>query len=105
VSMINVFLVGTNNLFLQGLRSLLDPSQFSVAGEARDLATLEARLEGGVAPDLVVADLNGSHESDLDRLRAIRAKLREYPDHRPDERALSRAHDAFVEGRNRRLSA
>ena len=70
--MVNVFLVGTNNLFLQGLRSLLDPSQFSVAGEARDLATLQARLEGGVAPDLVVADLNGSHESDLDRLRAIR---------------------------------
>ena len=52
---------------------MLDPSQFSVAGEARDLATLQARLDGGVAPDLVVADLNGSQESDLDNLRAIRA--------------------------------
>jgi two-component system nitrate/nitrite response regulator NarL len=71
--MISVVLIGTNNLFLQGLRSLLDPSQFSVAGEARDLATLQARLDGGVAPDLVVADLNGSQDSDLDGLRGIRA--------------------------------
>jgi two-component system nitrate/nitrite response regulator NarL len=71
--MISVVLVGTNNLFLQGLRSLLDPAQFSVAGEARDLAALQARLDGGVAPDLVVADLNGSQESDLDHLRGIRA--------------------------------
>jgi two-component system nitrate/nitrite response regulator NarL len=73
VSMISVVLVGTNNLFLQGLRSLLDASQFSVAAEARDVAALQARLEGGLAPDLVVADLNGSQESDLDNLRGIRA--------------------------------
>ena len=73
VSMISVVLVGTNNLFLQGLRGLLDPAQFSVAGEARDVATLQARLDGGLAPDLVVADLNGSQESDLDNLRGIRA--------------------------------
>ena len=55
VSMISVVLVGTNNLFLQGLRSLLDASQFSVAAEARDVVALQARLEGGLAPDLVVA--------------------------------------------------
>ena len=73
MSMISVVLVGTNNLFLQGLRGLLDPAQFSVAGEARDFATLQARLDGGLAPDLVVADLNGSQESDLDNLRGIRA--------------------------------
>ena len=30
--MINVVLVGTNNLFRQGLRRLLNSSQFSVAG-------------------------------------------------------------------------
>jgi two-component system nitrate/nitrite response regulator NarP len=72
--MISVVLIGTNNLFLQGLRSLLDAAQFSIAGEARDLATLQARLDGGLAPDLVVADLNGSQESDLDHLRGIRAK-------------------------------
>ena len=50
MSMISVVLIGTNNLFLQGLRSLLDPAQFSIAGEARDLATLQARLDGGLAP-------------------------------------------------------
>jgi DNA-binding NarL/FixJ family response regulator len=44
MNMIDVVLVGTNNLFRQGLRRLLDPSQFLVAGEARDLAALEALL-------------------------------------------------------------
>jgi two-component system nitrate/nitrite response regulator NarL len=44
-----------------------------VAGEARDLTALDALLEEGLAPDLVVADLNGCHEEDLDRLRAVRS--------------------------------
>jgi two-component system nitrate/nitrite response regulator NarL len=69
----NVVLVGTNNLFRQGLRRLLDPAQFSVAGEARDLTALEALLEEGVAPDLVVAELNGCHDADVNRLRGLRA--------------------------------
>jgi two-component system, NarL family, nitrate/nitrite response regulator NarL len=73
--MITVVLVGTNNLFLQGLRSLLDPSQFSVGGEARDLVGLQTLLDQGVRTDLVVADLNGSQESDLDNLRGIRANF------------------------------
>ncbi|MGH6895123.1 MAG: LuxR C-terminal-related transcriptional regulator [Geminicoccaceae bacterium] len=73
MNMIDVVLVGTNNLFRQGLRRLLDPSQFSVAGEARDLAALDALLEEGLGPDLVVADLNGCHEDDLDGLRTVRA--------------------------------
>ena len=63
VERINVVLVGTNNLFRQGLRRLLDPSQFALAGEARDLAALAASLdEEGLAPDLVVAELNGCPE-------------------------------------------
>src|SRR5688500_1808533 len=66
MNMIDVVLVGTNNLFRQGLRRLLDPSQFLVAGEARDLAALEALLEEGLAPDLGIAELNGCHEVDLD---------------------------------------
>jgi two-component system, NarL family, nitrate/nitrite response regulator NarL len=72
MKMINVVLVGTNNLFRQGLRRLLDPTQFLVAGEARDLAALDALLEEEPIPDLVVADLNGCHEDDLDGLRALR---------------------------------
>jgi two-component system, NarL family, nitrate/nitrite response regulator NarL len=73
MKMINVVLVGTNNLFRQGLRRLLDPSQFLVAGEARDLVALDALLEAGPAPDLVVADLNGCHDDDLESLRALRS--------------------------------
>lgn len=72
-NMIAVILVGTNTLFRQGLRRLLDPSQFSVAGEARDLASLDALLEAGAAPDLVVADLTGCHDKDLESLRSVRA--------------------------------
>jgi two-component system nitrate/nitrite response regulator NarL len=75
--MIKVVLVGMNNLFLQGLRHLLDPSQFSVAGEARDLASWHARHGNGLVPDMVpdllVADLNGCSEHDLDSLQGVRA--------------------------------
>jgi two-component system, NarL family, nitrate/nitrite response regulator NarL len=77
MDMIKVVLVGTNNLFRQGLRRLLDPSQFSVAGEARDLAAFGALLEEGLAPALVVAELNGCHETDVNNLRGLRAN---YPD-------------------------
>ncbi len=78
--MIKVVLVGTNNLFLQGLRHLLDPSQFAVAGEARDLAGWQALLGRGAAepgPDLLVADLNGCSEADLDSLQGVRATCEE----------------------------
>jgi two-component system nitrate/nitrite response regulator NarL len=71
--MINIVLVGTNTLFRQGLRSLLGPSQFTIVGETRDLASLQALLEDGLVPDLVVADLDGSQENDLDSLPGIRA--------------------------------
>lgn len=74
---INVVLVGTNNLFRQGLRRLLDPSQFAVVGEARDLVALAALLEDGLASDLVVAELNGCHEAEVDGLGELRAT---YPD-------------------------
>ncbi len=75
--MVNVVLVGMNNLFLQGLRHLLDPSRFTITGEARDLASWHALLgEGGVpdlVPDLLVADLNGCDDNDLDSLQGVRA--------------------------------
>jgi DNA-binding NarL/FixJ family response regulator len=73
VERINVVLVGTNNLFRRGLRRLLDPSQFSLSGEARDLAAWTTSLEEGLGPDLVVAELNGCHEADADNLRELRA--------------------------------
>ena len=73
MDMIDVVLVGRNNLFRQGLRRLLDPSQFSVVGEERDLEALSALLEEGLAPDLVVAELNDCHEAAIDSLRQLRA--------------------------------
>jgi two-component system nitrate/nitrite response regulator NarL len=72
MKMVNVVLVGPNNLLRQGLRRLLDPSQFSVAGEARDLAALAVLLRDGLAPDLVVAELNGCQQADLDSLSGLR---------------------------------
>lgn len=74
VSMINVVLVGTNALLRQGLRHLLDPSQFTIVGEARDLASAKALLQEGLTPDLIVADLNGrDDEQDLSRLGGLHA--------------------------------
>jgi two-component system nitrate/nitrite response regulator NarL len=75
--MINVVLIGANNLFLQGLRHLLDPAQFALAGEARDLASWQALLDDDAAPDLLVADLNGCSEVDLDSLQGLRARCAE----------------------------
>ena len=72
-SAITVVLVGTNRLFRQGLRRLLDAEQFVVAGEARDLAMLAELIGERLAPDLVVADLNGCPDADLERLRCLRA--------------------------------
>jgi two-component system nitrate/nitrite response regulator NarL len=72
MDIIKVVLVGTNSLFRQGLRRLLDPSQFLVAGEARDLDALGALVEAGSEPDLLVAALTGGHEADIDTLRGLR---------------------------------
>jgi two-component system nitrate/nitrite response regulator NarL len=74
MSAINVVLVGTNKLFRQGLRRLLDPEQFVVAAEARDLAAVDELIDEGLIPDLVVADLHSCYDSDLERLRRLRAE-------------------------------
>jgi two-component system nitrate/nitrite response regulator NarL len=74
MSAINVVLVGTNKLFRQGLRRLLDPEQFVVAEEARDLAGVDELIDEGLIPDLVVADLHSCYDSDLERLRRLRAE-------------------------------
>jgi two-component system, NarL family, nitrate/nitrite response regulator NarL len=73
-SAIKVVLIGTNRLFRQGLRRLLDAEQFVVAGEARDLAALDELLDDRLAPDLVIADLQAGNEPDLDCLRRLRAR-------------------------------
>jgi two-component system, NarL family, nitrate/nitrite response regulator NarL len=74
--MIKVVLVSMNNLFLKGLHHLLEPSQFAIAGEARDLASWHAAIGQGLVanpvPDLLVVDLNGCDADDLDRLQSVR---------------------------------
>jgi two-component system, NarL family, nitrate/nitrite response regulator NarL len=79
MKVIKVVLVGMNNLFLQGLRHLLDPAQFTIAGEAGDLAGWSALVGDGLvpdpAPDLLLTDLNGCSEDDLEHLQRIRARL------------------------------
>ena len=76
---IKVVLVGMNNLFLQGLHRLLDETQFSIVGEASDLASWHALLREGLAPDIVpdllLVDLNGCNASNLDDLRSVHAML------------------------------
>jgi two-component system, NarL family, nitrate/nitrite response regulator NarL len=76
-SAVNVVLVGTNRLFRQGLHRLLDPEQFVVAGEARDLDALDDLLRDGLAADLVVADLHGGLDANFDCLRRLRASYDE----------------------------
>jgi two-component system, NarL family, nitrate/nitrite response regulator NarL len=73
MSAISVVLVGPNNLFRQGLRRLLDPSHFSIADEARDLAAVELLLGQGLAPDMVVADLTNCQQKEFDSLQRLRA--------------------------------
>jgi len=72
MSAIRVVLVGLNNLFRQGLGRLLDPSYFSIAGEARDLATVELLLQQGLAADMIVADLTNGHQAEFDSLQRLR---------------------------------
>jgi two-component system, NarL family, nitrate/nitrite response regulator NarL len=72
MSAVNVILVGPNNLFRQGLRRLLDPSQFTIAEEARDLASVERLLQQGVAPDMVVADLTNCLQPEFESLHRLR---------------------------------
>ena len=77
MKVVKVVLVGMSNLFLQGLRHLLDPARFAIAGEASDLGSWHALLREGLAPeslpDLLLIDLNGCSESDLDDLQGVRA--------------------------------
>lgn len=71
--MVNVLLVGTNVLFREGLRHLLDPARFAIVGEACNLVAVETLLDGDAAADLVLADLDGCGEEVVERLRRLHA--------------------------------
>lgn len=74
---VRVVLISMNKLFRQGLRSLLDPSEFAVAGEGRDFAEVEALFREGTTPDLVVVDLHGRPERDFHELRDLSSRYEE----------------------------
>ncbi|MGI9504327.1 MAG: LuxR C-terminal-related transcriptional regulator [Geminicoccaceae bacterium] len=71
---VRVVLISMNKLFRQGLRSLLDPCEFAVAGEGRDFAEVEALFREEAAPDLVVVDLHGRPERDFRELSQLSSR-------------------------------
>ena len=71
MSTVRVVLISMNKLFRQGLRSLLDPSEFAVAGEGREFAEVEALFRDGAVPDLVVVDLHGRPGDDFQELNQL----------------------------------
>jgi two-component system nitrate/nitrite response regulator NarL len=73
MTLTNVFLVGTDYLFRQGLRYLLDRERFAVIGETRDWSGVEAALQATPVPHLIVADFSEYVEEDVAYLRELRA--------------------------------
>ena len=72
---IQVVLISTNSLFREGLRRLLDPNQFSIVAEGRDIETINARFQNGASPDLVVMELSSANG---DRFRKVRLLAETY---------------------------
>ncbi|WP_119461254.1 response regulator transcription factor [Rhodospirillaceae bacterium SYSU D60014] len=72
MSAISVVLIGSNTLFRQSLHQILDPNQFAIVAEGRDLASVRALINDGVMPDLVVADFSTHQEEDFESLRQLR---------------------------------
>lgn len=77
MSAINVALVGSNRLFRQGLRQILDPIQFAIMAEGRDFDSVRTLLDEGATLQLVVADFGAHQEKDLEGLRRLRAASEE----------------------------
>jgi two-component system nitrate/nitrite response regulator NarL len=74
----HTLLVDANKLFREGLRRLLDGSQFDIAGEAGNLREAAAMVEQQEArPDLVLLDLTLGNEEESEALRRLRRLLPE----------------------------
>lgn len=70
---VQVVLISRNKLFRQGLRSLLDPHEFAIAGEGRDFASVQTFFRETPPPDLAVLDLHGNPGHDFQELRDLSA--------------------------------
>lgn len=69
------FLVGRNKLFREGLKSLLNGSQFEVVGEADDVGQTHSRLNKDAKPDIILLDFSAEPEHASDDLAHLRQVL------------------------------
>ncbi|MCW2247585.1 two-component system nitrate/nitrite response regulator NarL [Azospirillum fermentarium] len=75
---VNVFLIDSNKLFREGMKRLFDASSFRVMGEAGSLSEGLGLIETAPEkPGLILIDLAGGGEEDVDGMRALRARFPE----------------------------
>ena len=74
----NTLLIGRNRLFLEGLKSLLRGSSFSVTGEISTVGELD-EFENGDAPELILIELRGDVAELVQDLRQLQDTLAEVP--------------------------
>lgn len=67
------YLIGRNNLFRQGLRSLLKDSPFEITAESASLT--EATIAENNPPELVIMDLSLDTELAVERVREVGERL------------------------------
>jgi len=72
-------IVGGNNLFREGLKSLLSGSEYRVVALCEQLAELDGTAAPRLAPKLFLIGINSSDESEIALLRMARAQ---HPDSR-----------------------
>ena len=74
----NTLLIGRNRLFLEGLKSLLRGSSFSVSGEVSNVGELDD-YEDGDTPELVLIELRGDVAELVQDLQLLQDALSEVP--------------------------
>ena len=72
---IRTLLVGKDRLFREGLKSLLNGSQFEVVGEADDVGQADSGLPPEASPDIVLLDISSEPDHAADDLAHLHAVL------------------------------
>jgi two-component system nitrate/nitrite response regulator NarL len=97
-SAVQVVLISRNSLFREGLRGLLDPKQFSIIAEGRDLDAVSVCFQNDPGPDLVVVDLDAPAGDGL-------KDLQELSEDHADVRIVVLANELCISGMARSLKA
>lgn len=72
---VNAFLIDTNKLFREGMKRLFESTPFRVIGEAGSLRdALPAMETARTRPELLVVDLSGGDEDEVEALRFLRSR-------------------------------